>query len=274
MEKRISDLLNSSLDPDINIGVQEVASTNRIKELTMSKVAATKPARARNAMRTALIPALTIIMLFFALTGVAYASDAFGLRTMLKEFFAGSETELSKDVLEEIIRVGNGVAPPAATSNGTTVTPMSAIAGEDFYYLTIQIDAPEGTDLVRPRDMYQVHLQNGQVSEEELLSYYQIWGGSGEHPELLYADGSPVQLNAGISVSFQDDDPSDNSIVVVIELDASANPLPHGVAFNDGVAKFLTIHGLWFQSPDKIYTKILDGEWTFDIGTYFTVVAE
>lgn len=38
--------------------------------------------------------------------------------------------------------------------------------------------------------------------------------------------------------------------------------------FNDGISKTLCIDGLWLQSPDKTYTRVLDGVWTFDIGLY------
>lgn len=37
----------------------------------------------------------------------------------------------------------------------------------------------------------------------------------------------------------------------------------------DGISKPLTIHGLWVQSPDKEYTPVFTGEFTFDIGLYF-----
>lgn len=58
-----------------------------------------------------------------------------------------------------------------------------------------------------------------------------------------------------------DDDPTDNRIEVVVRL-VKTNGI---YAFNDGVEKWVTFHGLWIQSPYKEYTQILDGEFSFDV---------
>lgn len=61
-----------------------------------------------------------------------------------------------------------------------------------------------------------------------------------------------------------DSDPTDNIKEVVLRYTVAGDE-----KFNDGVSKLLTIHGLWVQSPDKDYTQILSGEFTFDIGMYY-----
>ena len=58
---------------------------------------------------------------------------------------------------------------------------------------------------------------------------------------------------------FNDDTPMDNEITLVVNIGSR-----HGM-FGNGDSKILTIHGLWLQSPDKTYTKVLGGEWSFDI---------
>ncbi|MCL1847575.1 MAG: hypothetical protein FWF91_06375 [Coriobacteriia bacterium] len=265
MEKRISELLGSALTPDVKLELGEgldAASAQRIKELTMSKVersAALAAPQRRRTTRRVLAPVLACVIALFAMTTVAYATNAFGMRDNLREFFAGAETELSIDDLDLLVQVGGSNLPPAITVNGTTVTPIAAIAGEDYYYLALRIDAPEGV----------------QIKREETAwgpAYYQVWGPDGDTGlSLLYPDGSPIPLNAGVSTSFQDDVQGDNSLVVVIEFDASHNPRHSGdAAFNDGDPKILTLHGLWLQSPDKTYTQIIEGVWEFDIGSYFT----
>jgi hypothetical protein len=263
MEKRISDLLNKALAPDTQIHVRDVASIQRIKELTMNKAERTASLEGaassygKRATRLVLVPILACAIALFAIPTAAYATNAFGIRDALHDFFVGPETELGSDDVDALARAGQGNLPPAITVNGTTVTPISAVAGADYYYLALRIDAPEGVQIEREET-------------EHGLAYYQIWGPDGDTGlSLLYPDGSPIPLNAGVSTSYQDDVPGDNSLVVVIEFDASHNSHPDA-AFNDGKPKILTLHGLWLQAPDKEYTQIIEGVWVFDIGTYFT----
>jgi len=72
------------------------------------------------------------------------------------------------------------------------------------------------------------------------------------------ADGTALG-SYGSSVMFNDDAPGDNKITLIIGF------VTDTIVFGDGHPKILSIHGLWLQSPDKVYTKILDGEWSFDL---------
>ena len=124
------------------------------------------------------------------------------------------------------------------------MTVTAAVYEGSSYYLALKIIAPEDTVLDRGE------------------SFWQLWGDSGDWPEdelsLEFADdGSPIGV--GISTMFSDDIPGDNEITVIVEFGTD------GLIFGDGRAKILRILGLWLQSPGKEYTKILGGEWVFDL---------
>ncbi|MDD3212596.1 MAG: hypothetical protein PHY64_02925 [Eubacteriales bacterium] len=157
--------------------------------------------------------------------------------------FFGSLSDNQIAVLEEI----GTTDMPAAEADGTTITPLAAIGDEDFYYLMLRIEAPEGTVLDMQDGYYQI---NNPDSETALLSF-----DNNSYPNCGYE----------VFLSWQDDDPSDNVITLVIRINAQYGC---DLKFNDGVSKFLCIDGLWLQSPDKTYTRVLDGTWTFDIGLY------
>jgi len=251
------------LTPDTQASAQKVASPQRIKELTLKKVGrSASPVKSRRVGRV-LVPVLVCVIAVFAITSTAFTTDAFGIRsnlhTNLRQFFGSGDAELSSGTLDEIIQAGKGDVPPAVEENGTTVTPISAIAGKDYYYLALKIDAHEGVSLDRGD------------------SYYQVWGNTEENaPTLTYADGEALHISWNMATSYEDDVVGDNSLIVVIEITGGPG-FPSGdderstsFAFNDGVPKILTLHGLWLQSPTKQYTQLIEGTWVFDIGSYFT----
>jgi hypothetical protein len=64
---------------------------------------------------------------------------------------------------------------------------------------------------------------------------------------------------------LEDDVPGDNVYTVVLRY---MTQYGDDLKFNDGIPKTLRIKSIWSQSPSKVYTKILDGEWEFDIGSF------
>lgn len=136
---------------------------------------------------------------------------------------------------------------PAAESNGTTMTPLAAFGDQDFYYLMLEIRAPEGTVLP-------------DYSEDE--GYYQLFGDTLEERFTL-TDSNGQDLLCTLDYMWLNDDPADNLLTAVIRLWSLEE-----TDLCDGTDKILHIPGLWVQSPDKIYTPILTGGWDFNIGTH------
>jgi len=240
MKNSISDLLDSMEYSPLKTKAADIISAERVKEITLSRlidntIAAPKAIRRFRPLAVALIAAVLAI----ALCSAAYAANLFSIREILGNKFMASGTELNKsdiDILEEV----GAIETPAFISEGTSITVTAAVYDGSHYYLALSVIAPEGTILDRGD------------------SFWQIWG---DLPEEMISITLPsgAELDHEASVMFNDDIPGDNEITIVLQI------LSHGGVFGDGDSKVLSIHGLWLQSPDKEYTKVLDGEWSFDL---------
>ena len=127
------------------------------------------------------------------------------------------------------------------------MTPLAAFGDQDFYYLMLEIRAPEGTVLP-------------DYGEEE--GYYQLFGDElGEKITLTDEDGQ--ELPRYVEFEWMPRTGEENILTAVIRLWPA-----EGVDFSDGTDKVLHIPGLWVQSPDKEYTPVLTGGWDFNIGAH------
>lgn len=134
---------------------------------------------------------------------------------------------------------------PAVESNGTVMTPLAAFGDPDFYYLMLEIQAPENITLPN-------------YTEDE--GYYQLFGDQlGEDITLTDANGQ--ELYNYPEFEWIKRSGESNKLTAVIRLWPQ-----EGVDFSDGTDKILHIPGLWVQDPDKNYTQILSGSWDFNIG--------
>lgn len=196
---------------------------------------------------------LVLAALVALLSITALAAGYLGAGTFFKSFFAGERDELTPGQVETTDRIGQ-TFEGGVTSNGTTMTPVAALADRHTYYLRLRVEAPEG--VVLP-DL-----------DEDVDGYYQLMNPDEDIDVDLELEEGAYQT-AGYSILLEwlpDSDPTDNVKEVVILYIAQ---LGTDLAFNDGVPKILTIHGLWIQSPDKEYTQVLRGEFSFDIGTHY-----
>lgn len=136
---------------------------------------------------------------------------------------------------------------PPVEHDGTVLTPLAAFGDEDFYYLMLEIRAPEGTVLPDYR---------------EDQGYYQLFGdGADQGMTLTNASGSDIRGNWEFEWMPRSEE--ENVLTAVIRL------WPSELAnYADGTDKILSIPGLWVQSPDKEYTSVLTGPWEFNIGAY------
>lgn len=136
---------------------------------------------------------------------------------------------------------------PASESSGTVMTPLAAFGDRDFYYLMLEIRAPEGTVLP-------------DYGEDE--GYYQFFNPDGGESMTL-TDGNGQELYSDRDFQWMPRAGEENVLTAVIRFWPA-----EGVDFSDGTDKILHIPGLWVQSPDKVYTPVLTGSWDFNIGAH------
>ena len=248
MKRDISDLLDAYRDESVDLEGGTPLSPARIKELTMNKITPKKSPKRRLHLR--ILAAAAIIA---ALSASALAVNyAVGAGALFQGFFT-REGEVLTDTQVEVMDQMGRTFEGSVTSNGTTMTPIAALADEHVYYLRLRIEAPEGVVLA---DL-----------DPDVDGYYQLFGNQWPE-EKMELDISAYQ-SYGYSCDLEwlpDDDPTDNVKEVVIRYTAQPGT---DLNFNDGISKPLTIHGLWIQSPDKVYTQLFSGEFTFDIGMYY-----
>ena len=175
-----------------------------------------------------------------ALAAVVLAGSALATGTLWDRYFG----HLDEDQQEIIGTLSQEL--PAAESNGTTMTPLAAFGDQDFYYLMLEIRAPEGTVLP-------------DYGEDE--GYYQLFNPD-TRESITLLDGAGNDIRGDLEFEWMPRAGDSQVLTAVIRLWPA-----EGVNFSDGTDKILHIPGLWVQSPDKIYTPVLSGSWDFNIGT-------
>lgn len=184
-------------------------------------------------------------MMAAAIAAVVLVGTAAAAAGSLWDQYFGRLDEGQQTVIDSL-----SVAPealPAAESGGTVMSPLAAFGDQDFYYLMLEIRAPEGTIL---RD----------YSEDE--GYYQLFGDTPEERVRL-TDEDGEDLLCTLDYQWINDDPTDNLLTAVIRLWSMED-----TDLCDGTDKVLRIPGLWVQSPDKTYTPVFTGSWEFNIGAH------
>ena len=249
MKRNISELMDdypAELTEFIDLHNDTPLSQSKIKELTMNKITNKKLKPHRNMIRIAVIAASLAVFSVsaFAVSYILGAGESF------QNFFAKNGNNLTSEQLEIMDNVGR-TFEQSVTSNGTTITPIAALADENVYYLKLRIEAP--ADVVLP-----------DYSSEE--GYYQLFGSNQDESMDLNLDSYQYPGYDSEFEWLQDENPTDNVKEVVIIFHAMPGT---DLKFNDNVSKQLTIRGLWLQSPDKEYTQILDGEFNFDISLHY-----
>lgn len=256
MKKRISDLLDGYGDGRVELSGDTPLSSARIKELTMSKIAPNqkKPARWPARLLTAAAIAAALTVSTFAVVHIAGAGE------LMQNFFTKDEDSapLTSGQIEALDQVGKTFGE-GVTDNGATITPIAAIADEHCFYLRLRIEAPEGTVLP---DL-----------DPDTDGYYQLWGQNWPEEKLTFTSETGEMFGGyggGIEV-LPDDDPTDNVKEVVVRYEGlgSIGTGEGAAVFNDGSFRLLTIHGLWIQSPYKVYTPVFTGEFALEVGGCF-----
>ena len=259
MKRRISDLMDAVQPSQLTLRQNTPLSSQRIKELTMSKIQ--KKHSKRVGFRVLVVAAVLAVLG----TTVVAADQLWGVSGV---FLGHMNEKLSAEDVEIIDQMGATFAPDqpvlestenfdpmnasftaGITSNGATITPISVLGDDDYFHLHLRIDAPEGTVL----------------SDD---SYYHLSGpGSGTSLEFNVPRNVYRDISSEMTVeTLPDTDPTDNSKEFVIKWYNIDNMVD--LKFNDGVSKVLTIHGLWEQTSTGEYREIFTGDFVFDIGRY------
>lgn len=254
MNKPIFDLLDAYEDDSVEPADAAPLSSARIKELTMNKIADKTNKRT---LRRAPLHILAAAAAAAALVFSAVAANVWGAGDFMKDMFAAWNEEpltaTQVEILNSMGHVFDGSDAYSVTSNGATITPISAMADEDSCYLHLRVEAPEGT--VLPDLDW----------DNEIYALYGLeTGGLGVSWDVF----TPISY---ICETLPDDDPTDNvkDIVLTIYSDGYDD-----IKFNDGKPKELSIKGLWLQSRCDnefgwAFTEIFRGDFLLDIGAHF-----
>ena len=260
MKRNISDLLDRYPAEDVELGGNTPYSSNRIKEITMKNIHTETKSRKRGFKPAHLLVAAAVAA---ALSVSALAAGRLLGGELFGDVFSRGNDSLTPGQMETIDRLvqtfegQDGAAPAAVTDNGASITPLAALADGNIYYLRLRVEAPEGTALP-------------DLDWERDGACYQLFGPeAADRLTLEPAQGAYPADAFGYQLDFRplpDSEANDNVKEFVVQF---TNLSDDGIALNDGVSKQLTIHGLWTQDSDKVYTPIFTGEFAFDIGLNF-----
>lgn len=267
MKRRISDLLDDIRDDTVQLNSKTPLSSERIKELTMSKIKQEKKPRNGKRMAFRILAAAAAVSLV-TLTAFA-AENLFGAGDWFRDILGrrleedrqyiqqeGLDITLPETVSQEQIEVVNELGQvfqeTSIESEGTTMTLTAAYADANVIHLYFQAEAPEGT-----------------VLPDGIL--YQFYDHNSEDWNILeLPEGAPYELS-GYYVDVEalpDEDPTDNrkDFHVTIQVQSGME-----MKFNDGVSKLYHITGIYEQVADMYgdedgYVLLAPGEFTFDIG--------
>ena len=269
MKRKISDILDHCYDDSIDLTNSTPLSSQRIKELTMSKINHSEKKGRRIVSRILMAAAIiaTLTMTAFAAEEIFGAGDIF--RDILNEQLA---LEAEKDNLEKVIQetiseaqveiineLGSSFQPQTQTSEGTTVTMAAAYGDAYILHLYMQVEAPEGT--VLPDDIfYTFYDHNMDINYDDP----DHWASLKPSKDAPYDS-----ISRSIDMEpLPDEDPTDNKKDFHITIKGQPGTKPK---FNDGYSKFFNMTGIYEQVPNVDgdhdgYVQLAPGEFSFDVG--------
>lgn len=254
MNRSISDLMDHIRDVNVEPEVNTPLSSQRIKELTMSKVSRKKPRRI--AFRVLMAAAIIAIL---AVTAFA-AEEIFGAGDWFRSVFGNHIHDGQVQVMNEL---GKTFQEQSLTSNGTTMTLTAAYGDENVLYLYLKATAPEGTAL--PDGItYEFCDMNHDTTRYDDYTRENYW------TYLTVPKGSPYET-VGYDMQITpmpDGNPEDNQKDFVVRFHGYQS---NKAKFNDGVTKYFHMTGIYQQVPDVDgdsdgYVPLAAGDFTFNVG--------
>lgn len=261
MERKISELLDGLSVDDIELKSAYMMSTHRIKEKTMGRIGAKNKVNLKWLGRVAAVAAVLATM-----TVTVFAADTvFNEGALFGNFFGMMLSDKQIELVDDIGRTFE----ESVTSNGTTITPIRAVADEDHYFLHLRVEAPEGVVLpdVSEEDGYYYDFENSKSY------YYNVNGSKVPHDSNrrmklqyefnMYGESlHNMGFNHGVTV-LADDNPTDNVKEFVIRLHSESNL----AIFNGPGQKYLTFYGLYIQRWGQYDgQELLTGVFNISIG--------
>ncbi len=264
MKRRISDLLDGCVDDTVNLEAATPLSSQRIKELTMSRIEKkTNPVKkGTRIISKILVAAAAISMLTVT---AAAAEHVFGVSDWFRDILNAQAKEdvklvqqedlditvretVKENQLQKLEELGQA-KNESVTSEGSTMTLTALYSDEYVMHLYFQLVAPEGT--VLPDGPYAFTNHNNPMEVE----------------------GDSFVANMTMDVeALPDSDPTDNQKDFHVTILSST----YGIAdskiskLNDGIAKKFYVSGIYQRVVDEYgdedgFHKAVPGEFTFDI---------
>lgn len=283
MKRKISDMMDGYSAPELEMEHSAPLSSERIKELTMSKINHNEKKGKRITFRI-LVAAAVIATL--AVTAVA-AEEVFGagdwfrdiLNVQLEEDMERAQKDLgqvkgdleqkqetylalretiSEGQIEVVNELGKVFEEESQTSEGTTVTMHAAYGEAHILHLYFSVEAPEGT--VLPDDIEYAFYDANRVRSEEEGRYVPLTAGE---------DAPYNTISQQIYIeTLPDENPGDNKKDFHVTINGQART---ECEFNDGYSKYFNIEGIYQQVPNVDgdrdgYELLAPGEFSFDVG--------
>lgn len=260
MERTVSDLLDEIMDDQVELSEKTPLDKRRIRRMTMERFRTKRTVRFRWMGKVAAVAAVLM-----AMTATVFAADAvLGEGKLLGQFFG---KELSQEQLEVADDIGRDFGG-SLHINGTTITPLEAIADEDNMYLHLRVEAPEGVVL---RDLdeeagYFYDFQPSYVLTEGTTRWNYDPSSWNLRVEYYWDNGfgNWHTMSCTHTVkTLEDEDPTDNVKEFVIRFHST-----DGYAiFNGPWEKYIHFSGLFIRQKHEDYCEeVLRGRFTFDIG--------
>ena len=242
MKRNISDLLDGCEVEALELGESAPLSSARIKELTMSKITKKQKKSGRIAFRVLVAAAILAALSMSVLA----AEEILTSDNWFRDYFSGKEVvaQISENQIA-LLDAGMTEVNQSVTSNGYTVTMQSAITDGYVVYLVFRVDAPEGTVL------------DGVYYNFEEIPM-DLFGES--------IDDGVVSVASGGWRCLEDDDPADNSIMLLLEMSFSDTSC-YSESFADGKDRTIslrTLHESRKNDAGEVERAVLaEGEWDF-----------
>lgn len=247
MKRNISELLNDLTVDDVQLSKTSELSARRIKQKTMERVGAKKTVNLRWCGRIALVAAVLMSLMI-----TVYATDAVLGDGVL--FGGSSGSDISDKQVDVLNTTGRDFGYTGSkkededilTSNGATITPISAVSDGRICYLHIRLEAPEG-----------VVLEDLPEGREYAFS----GNGYGEYIKVHRYEVHTLS-DVGVTV-LPDENPTDNVKEFVLELYAD---WMFGFIGNN---VRISIPGVWIRDVPETterdyYSKLFSAEFVFD----------
>jgi len=272
MKRRISDMLDGYPENTVNLEQSTPLSSERIKELTMSKInQKEKKSRRIGVKLLALAAAISMLgVTAFAAEEIWGAGDFF--RNILgvqlqesKDHAAENELDVtypevvSEEQIQLVNELGQVFEEQSYTNQGMTMTMTAAYADENIVHIYLSVEAPEGT--VLPDDILYTFCDWNSLHGNDENEYRMFSVGEGAPYDSIGFTSDCIKV-------LPDADATDNKKEFLVTL---TNSFSEDVKFNDGYSKYLNIDGIWQQvvnvdGDDDGYTLIAPGKFTFDFG--------